>query len=89
MDFFLKNNKRKCPFIRDLFKSTLNNNDYFKNFAFPPLVSHGLHTIYTRNNMGHKCEGNCGLLVLNEILKKTYPEYLKKIVGAVWKLPAK
>ena len=44
MDFFLKNNKRKCPFIRDLFKSTLNNNDYFKNFAFPPLVSHGLGT---------------------------------------------
>ena len=28
------------------------------------------HTIYTRNNMGHKCEGDCGLWVLNEILKK-------------------
>ena len=25
------------------------------------------HTIYTRNNMGQKCEGNCGLWVLNEI----------------------
>ena len=48
-----------------------------------------LHTIYTRNNMGQKCEGNCGLWVLNEILKKTYPESLKKIVGAVWELPAK
>ena len=47
------------------------------------------HTIYTRNNMGQKCEGNCGLWVLNEILKKTYPENLKKIVGAVWELPAK
>ena len=47
------------------------------------------HTIYTRNNMGHKCEGDCGLWVLNEILKKTYPENLKKIVGAVWELPAK
>ena len=47
------------------------------------------HTIYTRNNMGQKCEGNCGLRVLNEILKKTYPENLKKIVGAVWELPAK
>ena len=47
------------------------------------------HTIYTRNNMGHKCEGNCGLWVLNEILKKTYPENLKKIVGAVWEIPAK
>ena len=32
---------------------------------------------------------NCGLWVLNEILKKTYPENLKKIVGAVWELPAK
>ena len=47
------------------------------------------HTIYTRNNMGQKCEGNCGLWVLNEILKKTYPENLKKILGAVWELPAK
>ena len=47
------------------------------------------HTIYTRNNMDQKCEGNCGLWVLNEILKKTYPENLKKIVGAVWKLLAK
>ena len=34
--------------------------------------------------MGQKCrEGNCGLWVLHEILKKTYPENLKKIVGAV------
>ena len=47
------------------------------------------HTIYTRNNMGQKCEGNCGLWVLNEILKKTYPENLKKIVGAFWEIPAK
>ena len=37
------------------------------------------HTIYTRNNMGQKCEGNCGLWVLNEINKKIYPENLKKI----------
>ena len=42
-----------------------------------------LHTIYIRNNMGQKCEGNCGLWVLHEILKKTYPENLKKIMGAV------
>ena len=47
------------------------------------------HTTYTRNNMGQKCEGNCGSWVLNEILKKTNPENLKKIVGAVWELPAK
>ena len=28
------------------------------------------HTIYTINNMGQKCEADCGLWVLNEILKK-------------------
>ena len=39
--------------------------------------------------MGQKCEGKCGLWVLNEIFKKKYPENLKKIVGAVWELPAK
>ena len=39
--------------------------------------------------MGQKCEGDCGLWVLNEINKKTYPKNLKKIVGAVWKLHAK
>ena len=42
-----------------------------------------LHTIYIRNNMGQKCEGNCGLWVLNETIKKIYLENLKKIVGAV------
>ena len=40
--------------------------------------------------MGQKFEGNCCLWVLNEIIKKyIYPENLKKIVGAVWELPAK
>ena len=38
---------------------------------------------YTRNNMGQNCEGNYGLWVPNEILKKSYPENLKKIVGAL------
>ena len=33
--------------------------------------------------MGQKCEGNRGLWVLNEIIKETYPENLKKNVGAV------
>ena len=47
------------------------------------------HTTYSRNNIGQKCEGNCGLWVLNEMIKKMYPENLKKIVGAVWELPAK
>ena len=39
--------------------------------------------------MCHKSEGNCGLWVLNEIVKRIYPENFKKIVGAVWELPAK
>ena len=39
--------------------------------------------------MGLKSEGNCGLWVLNEITLKKYAESLKKIVGAVWELPAK
>ena len=39
--------------------------------------------------MCQKCEGNYGLWVLNEIIKKAYPENLKKIMGAVWELPAK
>jgi hypothetical protein len=39
--------------------------------------------------MGQKCEGNCGLFVLNEIIKGKYPENLKKIVGAVLELPPK
>ena len=56
-------------------------------YAF--LIGKLYHTTYTRNNMGQKCEGNCGLWVLHEILKKTYSENLKKIVGAVWELPAR
>ena len=47
------------------------------------------HTTYSRNSMAKKCEGNCGLWVLNEIIENMYPENLKKIVGAVWELPAK
>jgi hypothetical protein len=39
--------------------------------------------------MGQKCEDNCDLWVLNEIIKNVYPENLKKNVGAVWELPAK
>ena len=49
----------------------------------------GEHTIYSRNNMRQKCGGNCGLWVLHEIVKNIYPEDLKKIVGALWELPAK
>ena len=39
--------------------------------------------------MGQKCEGDCGLWCLNEMIKKIYPENLKKIMGAVLELPAK
>ena len=47
-----------------------------------------VHTTYSRNNMGQKCEGNCGLWVLTEI-KKVYTGNLKKFVRAIWELPAK
>ena len=47
------------------------------------------HTSYSRNIMCLKCGGDCGLWVLNEIIQKKYPESLKKIVGALWELPAK
>ena len=47
------------------------------------------HTTCTRNNMCQKCEGDCGLWILNEMILKKYPENMKKIVEADWKLPAK
>jgi hypothetical protein len=39
--------------------------------------------------MCKKCGGNCGLWVLYEKIQKKYPESLKKIVEALWELPAK
>ena len=39
--------------------------------------------------MCQKCEGNCGLWDLNQIIKRKYGENMKKIVGTAWKLPAK
>ena len=36
-----------------------------------------------------KWEGDCGLWVLNEIVLKIYAESLKKILGAIWELPAR
>jgi hypothetical protein len=47
------------------------------------------HTTYSRNNMCQKCGGYCGLWVLIEIIQKKCPENMKKIVGALWELPAK
>ena len=40
-----------------------------------------IQTTYTRKNMGQICEGNCGLLVLKKMIKKRYPENLKKNRG--------
>ena len=37
------------------------------------------HTIYTRNNMGQKREGNCGLWVLSEFVKKNVLKIWKKL----------
>ena len=53
------------------------------------ILHYTTHTLYSTNNIGKKCEGNCGLWVLNEIILKICAESLKKIVGAVWELPAK
>ena len=39
--------------------------------------------------MRQKCGGDCGLLVFYEINRKKYPENMKKIMVAVWELPAK
>ena len=52
-------------------------------------INDAYYSTYSRNNMGQKCEGNCGLWVLNKTIKNIYPEILKKIMGAVWELPAK
>ena len=48
-----------------------------------------IHTIYSRNNMRQKCGGNYGLWIHYEITQNEYSENLKKIVGALWELPAK
>ena len=50
---------------------------------------HTQHTTCTWDIMCQKWEGDCGLWVLNEIIKRMYPESLKKTVGAVWDWPAK
>ena len=47
------------------------------------------HITYSWISMGLKSEGNCGLWVFNKIMIKICTESLKKIVGAVWEIPAK
>ena len=39
--------------------------------------------------MCQKFEGNCGLWVLNYKIQRKFAENMKKIVGAIWELPAK
>ena len=39
--------------------------------------------------MCQKCEGICGLWVLDLTIKEIYAEDMKKNVGDFWKLPAK
>ena len=65
---------------------------YLMNGPYKPAKKSFLiitHTPYSRIIMCQKWEGDCGLWDLNEIIKKIYTESLKKIVGAVWELPAK
>ena len=45
--------------------------------------------VLMNNNMCQKCGRKSGLWVLHEMVNKTYAENMKKIVGAVWELPAK
>ena len=50
-----------------------NQNLYFYQFQchHPLIIQLSCRTTtYIRNNMGQKCEGNCGLWVLNEMIKK-------------------
>ena len=49
----------------------------------------GLQTIYPDDNICQKCGRKSGLWVLHETVNKTNAENMKKIVGAVWELPAK
>ena len=47
------------------------------------------HTIYPGNNIWYNTYRS-GLWILHEIVKRIYAEIMKKkIVGAVWELPAK
>ena len=41
----------------------------------PEKLKKDMKISHIRNNMGQKCEGNCGLWVLNEMIKK----YILKI----------
>ena len=61
----------------------------FSNVRGLYLRKYGSYTIYPGNNMCQKFGRKSGLWVLHEIMNKAYDENIKKIVGAVWELPAK
>ena len=56
---------------------------FFLSFLDPPTWSAAIsiHTTYSRDNMGQKYEGNCGLWVLQEIIKKSIPLKFEKNRG--------
>ena len=85
--FFFFLNSKLLPKKKDHFPAQPILNIFSPKFH--GLVLMLVHTTYSRNNMHQKCEGDCGLWVLNEIDEKKYPENMKKIVGAIWELPAK
>ena len=47
--------------IHDLCNISIFNDEEDARYGKYQLWSFKLHTIYTRNNLGQKCEGNCGL----------------------------
>ena len=57
-----------CKYLIPVSKHRLQNAIYLPHTAY-----------YIWNIMCQKCEGNCGLWVLNEIFLKKYPENLKNI----------
>ena len=61
----------KCEFCCYSFALIFILRNFIQKWYLLPKFFWPTHTIYTRNNMGQKCEGNCGLWVLNEILSKS------------------
>ena len=97
--FFLQgmNDKTKNPDLQFLactdieyqYSKEPTNTYYFSPFFEVEQKSETNHTTYSWNIKWQKWVGISGLCVLNEIIQKKYPENMKKIVGAVWKLPTK
>ena len=83
--------KRPDFFSETILLETLQG-DFMDHEFWIPNMMHQIflsHTTYSWNIKWQKCAGISGLWVLNEIIPKKYPENMKNIMGAVWKLPAK